>query len=140
MRGISGTNALILYCVGTVITVVVVTFASVMMAFGTGLASTPENPVPTVSTVLWSISGLSFIPCFVVLLLAAATRQRVWGVVLGLLVIAAGMITGIGWVISGDGHLPGTTGGDRIVLASVLIPLLIGTMIIWLADALESSR
>lgn len=107
-----------------------------MMALGTGLASSEDDPVSRTSQILWGISGVSFLPIAALLIVATATRKRIWGVMLGLVIIAAGILAAIGWFIDAKGEMPGTTWGDVIVIAVVVVPLIVGSILIWRANSL----
>ena len=110
-----------------------------LMALGTGLASSETDPVSPTSLVLWGISGSSFLPVAVLLIVVTATRKRTWGVTLGLVIIAAGILSAAGWFIDAGGEMPGTTWGNIIVITVVVVPVIVGSILIWQADRLGST-
>lgn len=130
-------GTLYLYWIAAIVTAIFLAFSSMMMALGTGLASSEDEPVSRVSQALWGISGISFLPIAVLLIVATATRKRIFGVILGLLIIVAGILAAVGWFVNADGDMPGTTWGNVIVIAVVVVPLIVGSILIWRADSLK---
>lgn len=127
----TGKHNLVLYLLCTVVSSVVTALSAMMMALGSGLASSPEEPVPTASLALWGIGGLAFLPCTVLLILLVGTHRAVIARTLGVLVIAAGILTAIGWFINSGGEMPGTNTGDAIVVLVMVVPLIAGSLMLW---------
>lgn len=131
-------NRLLLFFICTVAATVVTAITAMMMALGTGLASSPEEPVSRASQVLWAIGGLSFIPCAILLIVLIGTHRRTIAIALATLVIAAGLLTATGWFIDSGGAMPGTSGGDALVILVVVIPALAGALMIWQSRSLRA--
>lgn len=130
-------GTLLTYLLCTFVAVTVIALSAMMMALGSGLGSTPNEPVPQASMALWGISGLSFLPCMVLVIMVIGTQKRSIGRALGLTVIAAGILAALGWFINSGGEMPGTSGGDAIVVAVVVVPLIMGATMIWRSSALK---
>lgn len=133
-----GSGTLLIYLLCTFVAVTVIALSTLMMALGSGLGSSPEEPVPQASMALWGISGLSFLPCMVLVVLVIGTRRKSIATALGLTVIAAGILAAVGWFINSGGDMPGTGLGDVIVVAVVVIPLIMGAIMVWRSSALKA--
>lgn len=131
-------NLLLLMFLSTVAATVVTTITAMMMALGTGLASSPEEPVRRASQVLWAIGGLSFLPIAALMVTLIGSHKRNVGVALALTVIVAGLMTALGWFVDSGGDMPGTTGGNVLVILVVVIPLLAGAIIFWQSAKLKA--
>lgn len=127
----SGNGTLMVYLFCTVISATVTALSAMMMALGSGLASSPDEPVPTAAMILWGIGGLSFLPCTVLLVLLTGTHRRAIAIALALVVITAGMLTALGWFINSGGDMPGTPLGNAIVVLVVAVPLMAGMLMLW---------
>lgn len=123
-------STLLVFLLCTFIAAVTIAISAMMMTLGTGLASSPEEPVSRVSQTLWGVSGLAFIPCTILLVALIGTQKRSVGIALGLIVIIAGMLTSIGWFIDSGWKMPATGLGDAIVILVVLIPLIAGGLML----------
>lgn len=130
-------STLLIYLLCTFVAVTVIALSTMMMALGSGLGSSPDEPLPQASMALWGISGLSFLPCMVLVVLVIGMHKRAIGIALGAIVIVAGILTAIGWFINSGGEMPGTTAGDAIVIAVVVVPLITGAIMIWRSSALK---
>ena len=129
-------GTLYLYWIGAIVTAIFITFTSLLMALGTGLGSSEDEPVSRVSQAIWGVSGLSFLPVAVLLIVVTATRKKRFGMLLGLLIMVAGLLAAIGWFINAEGEMPGNTTGNILVIAVIVVPLLVGSLLIWRADRL----
>lgn len=129
---------LVIYLLSTFIAVTVIALTAMMMALGAGLGFESDDSAPQASMALWGISGLAFLPCMVLVIVLAGTHKRTIAVALGTTVIAAGMLAAIGWFIKSGGEMPGTTAGDVILLAVMIIPLIAGAIMIWRSSAFKS--
>lgn len=109
-----------------------------MMVLGTGLGSTPDDPVEQVATAFWGISGLSFLPCAVLLVILIGTRKRSIAITLAVVIALAGILAAVGWFIDANGEMPGTPVGDSIVIGVVVIPLIAAGIMIWRSGRLKS--
>lgn len=114
-----------------------ITVGSVMMALGTGLASTPEAPVSSASQAMWYISGLAFIPGVVLLLLTIGTRRRVFAVALAAVLVIAGAFSAGGWFMDAGAQLPDNTWGNVVVIGVFVIPLIAAMLLLWQARSLR---
>lgn len=124
-------GALVISVIGTVVSAAVTSFAALLMALGSGLASTPEDRVSYASNILWGISGYAFIASFVVLVALAVTSKRIVARILAITVTLAGILCATGWFIESDGAMPNTSGGESIVIAVVVVPVIAGALIFW---------
>lgn len=131
-------GTLLVYLLCSFVAVTVIALSTLMMALGSGLGSSPDEPVPQASRAMWGISGLSFLPCMVMVVLVIGTRRQMVAKALGLTVIVAGILAAVGWFINSGGDMPGTGLGDVIVVAVVVIPLIMGTIMIWKSSALKT--
>lgn len=131
-------GTLMIYLLSTFVAVTVVALGTMMMALGSGLGSDPSDPVPRESMALWGISGLSFLPCMVLVILVVATHKRSIALTLALTVIIAGILAAVGWFINSGGEMPGSSAGDAIVIAVVVVPLIAGAIMIWRSSALRA--
>lgn len=131
-------STLFIYLFCSFVAVTVIALSTMMMALGSGLASSPDEPVPQASMALWGISGLSFLPCMVLVILVIGTHKRSIAMTLGLTVIVAGILAAVGWFIKSGGEMPGTPAGDAIVIAVVAVPLIAGAIMIWRSSALKA--
>lgn len=130
-------NRLLLFFLCTVLATVITIISAMLMALGTGLASSPEEPVARVSQVLWAIGGLSFIPVAILLVILIGTHKRAVGISLSATVIAAGLLTLLGWLIDSGGNMPGTSGGDALVILVAIVPVIAGVLMIWQSGKLN---
>lgn len=131
------TSTLLIYLLCTFVAVTVIALSTMMMALGSGLGSSPDDPVPQASMALWGISGLSFLPCMVLVILVIGTQKRSVARTLGLTVIIAGILAAVGWFINSGGEMPATSVGDAIVIAVVVVPLIMGAIMIWRSSRLK---
>lgn len=109
------------------------TLISMMMAFGIGSASPSDDPASRTAQMMWSLSGMALVPCVGLLLVLTAKRQRIWAVVLSIVLIGAGLIAAGGWFYESNRELPDTTTSMVMVLAVLAIPLLASTVILRLS-------
>lgn len=130
-------NWLLLYFLSTFAATVVTTITAMMMALGTGLASTPDEPVAQISQAFWAIGGLSFLPSAVLMIVLIATHRRTVAVALAFTIIVAGLLTAAGWFIDSGGEMPGTSTGDVMVILVIVVPLLAGGLMLWRSGTLK---
>lgn len=135
-----GNSRLLLFFLCTFVATVVTTVTAMMMALGTGLSSSPDEPVSGAAQVLWAIGGLSFIPCTILVVVLIGTHKRTVGIALALTVIVAGLFTALGWFIDSGGTMPGTIVGDVLVILVMVISLLAGGLMLWQSNRLEAGR
>lgn len=121
----------VVVAIATVVSSLWVTFWSFITALGSGLASTPESPVPHVSNVLWTISGFAFIACFVALLATVITRRRVFGYILGAVVLGAGLALAAGHIVTWKANQPSRSILDSIDWPTFIVPLFASGVIFW---------
>ena len=133
-----GNGTLFIYLFCTFVAVTVIALSAMLMALGSGLGSSSDEPVPQASMALWGISGLSFLPCMVLVILVIGTHRRPIAMALGLTVIIAGLLTAVGWFINSGGEMPGNTTGDVIVIAVIAVPLVMGAIMIWRSSVLKN--
>lgn len=133
-------STLLVYLLSTFVGVTVIAIATMIMAMGAGaaLGFETDSSTPQAAMALWGISGLSFLPCMVLVIVVAGTHKRSVAVALGLTVIIAGMLTAAGWFIKSGGSMPGTTAGDAIVISVVVVPLIAGAIMIWRSSTLRA--
>lgn len=135
-----GANRLLVFFLCSFVSSVVTAITALMMALGTGLASSPDEPVSRISQVLWGIGGLSFLPAAVLLIAVVASQRKNLGIALSVIVMAAGLLTAIGWFIDSGGDMPGTTVGDRMVVLVIVVPLVAGAIMLWQSFSLKDWR
>lgn len=133
-------STLLIYLLSTFVAVTVIALTTMIMAIGAGaaLGFETENAAPQAAMAMWGISGLSFLPCMVLVIVVAGTHKRSVAVALGLTVIVAGILTAAGWFTKSGGAMPGTTAGDAIVISGVLVPLVAGAIMIWRSSTLKA--
>lgn len=136
-RQLKGAENLLIFYLCTILATIFVTLSTMMMVLGTGLGSTPDEPVPQAATALLGISGLAFLPCMVLLIILIGTRKRSVAITLALVVALAGIAAAVGWFINSNGEMPGNGVGDSIVIGVVAVPLIAAAIMIWRSSALK---
>ncbi len=129
---------LLIYLISTFFGVTITALTAMMMALGAGLGFSTDDPVPQASMALWGIGGLAFLPCMVLVVVLAGTHRRNVAIALGLIVLVAGLLTAVGWFINSEGELPGTTAGNSILAAVVVVPVVAGAIMIWRSSAFKN--
>ncbi len=130
-------GAILIMAVVMVISMLVTTFGSIIAALGHGLASTPEHPVHWTSNVGWIVSGTAFVPIMIAFILALVSRQKLWGNVLGLVILISGVAMMLAeWVsvAKGRANLSIT---EAPFFPFMLIPLLAAAIVFWQARKLN---
>lgn len=113
------------------------TLISMMMAFGIGSATPSDDTVTRTSQIMWSLSGMALLPCVGLLLVLTAKRQRIWAVVLSIVLIGAGLIAAGGWFVDAGGKLPDSTSSMVMILAVLGIPLISSAIILRVSPSLS---
>ena len=139
LKAISG-GQLLVFFLATFVAAVIIAVTAMLMTLGTGLASSPEEPVSSVSQILWGISGLAFIPCTILFVALVATHKRIVATTLALTLMIAGVLTATGWFIDSGGEMPGTTQGDVLVVLVFVVPLIAGGLMLALSRSIRGSK
>lgn len=128
--------SVLIIMVATIVSSMWVTFWSIISTLGSGLASTPDTPVPQISNVLWYISGYAIIVCIVLFMVTLITRRRVFGIALGLVVLAAGISLTVGRVIDWHENDSATSMLESIDIPGLIIPIIASAVNFWNARGL----
>lgn len=131
-------SSLLVFVLATIFSSIVTLFSTVFMVLGTGLASSPEEPVERLSTILWGIAAFSLVPSTILVVLLVAQHRRAIANILAAMVAAAGIAAGAAWFVDADGAMPGNTWGNAIVIAVIAIPLTCGVLMLWRAKSLPA--
>ena len=130
-------GAILIMAVAMVISLMVTTFGSILAALGHGLTSTPENPVHWASNVGWIVSGTAFIPIMIVFILTLVSRQRAWGIVLGLLIVISGIAMMLAELVSAATGRANLSITDMPLFPFMLLPFLASAIVFWQARKLN---
>lgn len=79
---------------------------------------------------------MALVPCVGLLLVLTAKRQRIWAVVLSIVLIAAGLIAAGGWFVDANGELPSSTTSIVMILVVLAIPLICSSIILRVSRSL----
>lgn len=133
-------SQLLVFFLASFVAAVIIAVTAMLMTLGTGLGSSPDEPVSQVSQFLWGISGLAFVPCTVLFVVLVATHKRIVATVLALTVMVAGVLTAVGWFIDSGGEMPGTTQGDVLVVLVIVVPLIAGGLMLAMSRTIGGSK
>ena len=130
-------GAIMIMAIAMVISLLFTTFGSILAALGHGLASTPESPVHWTSNVGWIVSGTAFVPILIVFILALVSRQKLWGNVLGLLILISGIAMMLAESVEVENGRANLSITEMPLFPFMLIPFLAAAIAFWQARKLN---
>lgn len=130
-------GAIMVIAIVMVISLMVTTFGSFLAALGHGLASTPESPVHSASNAGWIVSGTAFLPILIVFILTLVSRRKVWGIVLGLLILISGVAMMLAELVSAAKGRADISITETPFFPFMLIPFVATAIVFWQARKLN---
>lgn len=106
---------------------------SFLISLGSGLASTPQDPVPSIAYDLWAISGFSFVPIIAMYIALLRTRRRNIGIGMGAVVIAAGLAFSLGELADADWNIASMQNATMVAWTVLIAPFVLGAVIVGLS-------